>query len=387
MQNRKLDKIQAFHVMRILERAKQREAEGHDVVHMEVGEPDFETPAPVINAAQKAIATGRMHYTPATGLPELKGKIAQHYLDTYAVKINPEQVVITPGSSGALLLSLACLMQSGQTILVPDPGYPCNRNFAYFLDGDVISVNVDASTKYQLTANLIESNWQDNTIGVMLASPSNPTGTLLDPDELQKIVKLVESKNAHVIMDEIYHGLHYSDDLHSLLEFSQQHFVINSFSKYYGMTGWRVGWMVCPEKYLDAVDRFAQNIFLATATPSQYAALAAFDNETTEILQQRKDEFDHRRIYLLQALKKLGLKVECEPQGAFYIYANVSHLTNDSAAFCERLLEEADVAITPGLDFGVNKPEQYVRFAFTTSLEKIKKGVERLSTFLDNEII
>jgi len=381
--SKRSSQIQPFHVMRLLARARELEAQGRDIVHMEVGEPDYETPAPVIEAAQAVIATGEMFYTPATGLPALKQKLAEHYQQTYQVAVDPTRIVITPGSSGALLLSLACVVEPGKNILMADPGYPCNRNFSYFLNGEVRAINVDETTNYQLTADLIEQHWDENTVGVIIASPSNPTGTLVSAEQLRAMVKIVDSKDGVIFMDEIYHGLVYSDDeVSSILNFTDNAFVINSFSKFYGMTGWRVGWCVVPEQYLRYVDNFAQNIFLAAPTPAQHAALAAFEPETQTILDQRRQAFAERRDFLLPALRKLGFQVKSEPQGAFYIYADCSVITDDSEQFAEQLLEQAGVAITPGMDFGDNRFKQHVRFAYTTSIDRLKIGVERIADFL-----
>ncbi len=376
--------IQPFHVMRLLARARELEAMGRDIVHMEVGEPDFKTPQPIINAGLAAVKTGNIHYTAATGLTALKQKIAEHYQHTYRVSVNPEQIVITPGSSGALLLSLACLVEPGKNVLLADPGYPCNRNFSYFLDGDVKAIPVDASTHYQLSAELIAAHWDENTVAVILASPSNPTGTLINSAQLQSMVAVVDKFNGVIVMDEIYHGLVYQQQPRSILEYTDNAFVINSFSKYYGMTGWRVGWGVVPENYITVIDNFAQNIFLAAPTPAQYAALAAFDAETKIILEQRRQAFEQRRDYLLPEIKMLGFNVSAEPQGAFYIYADCKKITMNSETFVEQLLEQAGVAITPGVDFGTNKANQHVRFAYTTTLERLAEGVKRIKGFIAN---
>ena len=380
--SKRASQIQPFHVMRLLARARELEAMGRDIVHMEVGEPDFKTPQPIIDAGLATISAGNVHYTAATGLNELKLKLTDHYQQTYGVSVNPDQIVITPGSSGALLLSLACLVEPGKNVLLADPGYPCNRNFSYFLDGEVKAIAVDASSNFQLTSELIEEYWDENTVAVILASPSNPTGTLIDPMQLQSMVEVVDKNNGVIVMDEIYHGLIYQQQAHSILEYTDRAFVINSFSKYYGMTGWRVGWCVVPEQYVTAVDNFAQNIFLAAPTPAQHAALAAFSDETKIILEKRRQEFEQRRNYLLPEIAALGFKVSSEPQGAFYIYADCSAITLHSEKFTEQLLEQAGVAITPGMDFGTNKAEQHVRFAYTTSLERLAEGVKRIKEYI-----
>ena len=374
--------IQPFHVMRLLGRARQLEQQGRDIVHMEVGEPDFPTPQPIIDASLTAIASGAVHYTPATGLAPLRQKLSQHYQQTYQCEVDASRIMITPGASGALLLALACVVEPGRNVLLADPGYPCNRNFVHFLNGDVKSIPVDASSDYQLNATLIDEHWDDNTVGVILASPSNPTGTLINAKVLNEIVDVVTAHRGVIFMDEIYHGLVYGERATSILELTNQAFVVNSFSKFYGMTGWRLGWLVVPDHYRTIVDNFAQNIFLAAPTPAQYAALAAFENETHQILLQRRAEFQQRRDFLLGAVKELGFDVKVVPQGAFYIYADCSRFTDNSMQFAESLLEEAGVAITPGHDFGDYRAAQHVRFAYTTTLDRLQEGVRRIREFV-----
>lgn len=374
--------IQPFHVMALLARAKELEAEGKDIIHMEIGEPDFPTPQPIIDAGIEAISKGDIHYTPALGLPALRKAIADFYQVRYQANINSSQVVITPGASGALMLALGVVMQEGDEVLLADPGYPCNRNFVRFLSGSTRSINVDASSGYQLTHQHLKDNWTDTTKVVMVASPSNPTGTLLEKTELIKIAQFVKEKGGYLIVDEIYHGLIYEGEIFTAFNLEENIIVINSFSKYFNMTGWRLGWIVAPEKLVADMDKLAQNIFLAAPTPSQYAALAAFNSDTISILESHKQEFKERRDYLLPALKELGFEIEIEPQGAFYIYANCERFTNNSYDFAYDLLDKVGVAITPGKDFGNNKACTYVRFAYTTSIEKLKEGIKRLHEYL-----
>lgn len=378
----RINDIQPFHVMALLARAKELEAEGKDIVHMEIGEPDFPTPAPIVEAGIKAISQGDVHYTSAVGLLKLREAIAQFYLSRYNVIVSSSRIVVTPGASGALMLALGAIMKEGDEVILADPGYPCNRNFIRFLSGKMCSVSVDATSGYQLTLKHLQDNWQPNTAAVIVASPSNPTGTLLAKAELVEMAKFVKLKGAYLIVDEIYHGLVYDDVVDTALSIDENIIVINSFSKYFNMTGWRVGWLVAPENIVPDLDKLAQNIFLAAPTPAQHAALAAFNPETTTILESHKKEFKQRRDYLLPELKKLGFKIEVEPQGAFYIYANCEKFTNDSYKFAYDLLENIGVAITPGKDFGENKANTYVRFAYTTSLDHLKEGVKRLNDFL-----
>lgn len=375
--------IQPFHVMALLARARELEAQGKDIVHMEIGEPDFPTPQPIIDAGLKAIETGNIHYTPAVGLPELRQAIADNYKSTYGVDINAERIVITPGASGALLLALGVLLDPGQEILVTDPGYPCNRNFVRFLEGKNKTIAVNADTQYQLTPELVQQNWSTNTRGVLLASPSNPTGTLVDAESLKMICDFAHQQGGYVIVDEIYHGLVYDAQAPTALQFSNDVFVINSFSKFFGMTGWRIGWLVAPEKFIPEIDKLSQNLFLAAPTTAQYAAMAAFKPETKKILEARRDEFKQRRDFLLPALRELGFDIPVTPQGAFYLYANCEKFTDDSFKFSRQLLEEAGVAVTPGLDFGSNKPGQHLRFSYTTSLQRLQEGVKRIKHFIN----
>lgn len=378
----RLAAITPFHVMRLLARAKELEASGRDIVHMEIGEPDFPTPAPVIAAAQAAIATGKMHYTAATGMLPLRERIADYYQHRYAVTIAPQRIIITPGASGALLMALAVVLNIDDEIIVSDPGYPCNRNMAEFLGARACSVPVAASNGYQLTAKLLQQYWTEQTRAVLLASPSNPTGTIATTLQLREIVDTVVKRGGKLLVDEIYHGLTYGESPVSILNLTDQAFVINSFSKYFGMTGWRLGWLVVPDGVTEQIDRIAQNIYLAAPTPSQHAALAAFESQTLVILEQRREEFARRRNFLLPSIRELGFDVAIEPQGAFYIYASCARFSSDSMAFCETLLEQAGVAVTPGIDFGVNQANTHVRFAYTTSMDRLQEGINRLRQFL-----
>jgi len=379
---RRIERIQPFHVMALLARARQLEAEGRDIVHMEIGEPDFPTPQPIVEAGLEAIKGGDVHYTPATGLRQLRETIAGFYQRQYGVSVDPRRIIVTPGASGALLLALGVLLERDEAVMLADPGYPCNRNFIYFLEGQIQNIPVGAKQGYQLTPALVSEHWQAETRAILLASPSNPTGTLIPQTDLQQIIDYAGQQGGQVIIDEIYHGLVYDQEAQTALALSDEVFVINSFSKYFGMTGWRLGWMVAPEDYIDDVDKLAQNLFLAAPTPAQHAALAAFTPETRAILEQRKNEFKKRRDFLLPALRELGFKIPVEPQGAFYLYADCSAFTDNSYAFALDLLENAGVAITPGKDFGHNAPEKHVRFAYTTELSRLEEGITRLQKYL-----
>jgi len=372
--------------MKLLERAKELEADGRSVIHMEVGEPDFTTPRPIIEAGRQALADGCTHYTPSKGLPALRKVISESYRQRYGLDIAPSRICVTPGASGALQLLLSVLINPGDGVLMADPGYPCNRNFVHLVGGLPQTVDVGPDTEYQLTASLVENNWQTNTRAVMVASPSNPTGTILSRQELAEISRVVQKHDGYLIVDEIYQGLIYDAEDHCALGISENIFVINSFSKYFGMTGWRLGWLVAPEDKIEALDRLAQNIFLSAPTPAQYAALSAFGDESIAILEQRKEIFRQRRDYLLPALEELGFRFPTKPQGAFYLYGDCSQFTADSASFAHELLEQMGVAVTPGMDFGTNAPEKHLRFAYTTDIELLREGVERIRRFVGKSL-
>lgn len=368
--------------MDILARARQLESQGYDVIHLEVGEADFPTPQVVKDAAKKAIDENRTYYTAATGLPQLREKIASYYARRLCVAVNAKNIVVTTGASGALQLVLSAVIDAGQKVLMADPGYPCNRSFVRMLEGCAQAVPVSADTQYQLTHELIRKHWDNQTVAVMLASPSNPTGTVIDRQEMQRIIAVVEELNGVLIVDEIYQGLVYDQQDFTAAEYSSKIFIINSFSKYFSMTGWRLGWLIAPDEYLQVIDRLAQNLFLAAPTVSQYAALAALDSEALQVYELQKNELKARRDFLIAGLTKLGFVINVKPAGAFYIYADVSKFTQDSFAFCSDLLERAHVAITPGIDFGEYQAAQYVRFAYTQPIDKLQQALDRLGKFL-----
>ena len=378
----RLDGVEPFHVLELAARAAELEAAGRNIVHMEIGEPDFLSPKPVCEAGMRVIETGRLFYTPALGLPVLRETIARFYRTRYGVDVSPSRIIITSGASGALLLAIAVLIDNGDEVLMADPGYPCNRNFVRMMGGVADEIAVGADSGYQLTPELVAQRWTPRTRAVMVASPSNPTGTLMADAALKEIAAIAAARGGVMIVDEIYHGLVYEGDYSTALKFSDQVFVINSFSKYFNMTGWRLGWMVVPEGYLRAFEKLSQNIYLSSPTPSQHAAVAAFEPETIAILEARRAEFKARRDYLLPALRELGFHIPVVPQGAFYIYADCSALCDDSFAFARDLLESAGVAITPGADFGANAADKHVRFAYTNAVPVLAEGVRRIAAYL-----
>ncbi|HXH04761.1 MAG TPA: pyridoxal phosphate-dependent aminotransferase [Candidatus Competibacteraceae bacterium] len=381
---RRMADIAPFHVMELLARAKQLEAQGRSVIHMEVGEPDFVTCRPILEAGQRALAEGRTSYTVATGIPELRQAISGFYRDRYRVAVGPERIIVTPGASGALQLVTGVLLDPGDQVLLADPGYPCNRHFVRLVEGEAVTIPTGPESGYQLTAELVARHWTPRTRAVLLASPANPTGTLVPPAELAAILAVVEARGGRLIVDEIYLGLVYGDAVNtpSALAISDHLFVVNSFSKYFGMTGWRLGWLVTPPEYAREVEKLAQNLFIAAPSVAQYAALAAFTPEALAICEQRRLAFQERRDFLLPALRRLGLRIPIEPQGAFYLYADCSRFTDDSYRFCFELLEKTGVAITPGIDFGSHQAAHHVRFAYTNSLRNLCEAVVRLEQAL-----
>ena len=374
--------VAPFHVMAILARAQALEAGGRDVVHMEVGEPDFPTPGPIVEAGQLALDRGLTRYTPALGLPALREAIAAHYRERYGVCVPASRVVVTPGASGALHLLMLALVGPGDEVLTTDPGYPCNRHFARVAEGRPVAIPVGADTGYRLVPERLRRFWSPRTRALLLTSPANPTGAVLSPAELRGLYAEAQDLGLTLVVDEVYQGLVYDVPPSTALALGEDVVVVNSFSKYYGMTGWRLGWMVAPEALVPALDRLAQNIFLCAPTPAQHAALAAFLPSTQPILEGRRAELERRRAYLLAALRGLGLDLPVEPGGAFYLYADVGRFTADSFALCADLLDRAAVAVTPGRDFGRHQAERHVRFAYTTSLERLEEGVERLRRYL-----
>ncbi|HEX2830643.1 MAG TPA: pyridoxal phosphate-dependent aminotransferase [Burkholderiales bacterium] len=379
---RRMSAIEPFHVMEILARAKALEAEGRSIVHMEVGEPDFPTPRPICEAGIRALEQGALYYTPALGLRELRERIAGFYRSRYGVDVPPERVIVTSGSSAALLLALGVLVDPDTQVLLADPGYPANRHFVRMFDGEPVNVPVGPDSNYQMTPALLERYWGSRTAAALVATPSNPTGTVIAPDDIRDMAQIARRGNGALLVDEIYHGLVYDGETRSALEASDEVFVINSFSKYFNMTGWRLGWIVAPEAYVREIDRLAQNAYLSAPAPAQYAALVAFEPGTLAILDERREAFRARRDYLVPALRKLGFVIPQTPQGAFYVYANCSALTSDSHRFALDLLENAGVAITPGIDFGTHRASEHVRFAYTNSIERLEEGVRRISGFL-----
>jgi aspartate/methionine/tyrosine aminotransferase len=378
----RMAEIEPFHVMDVQNRAHELEAAGRRVVHMEIGQPDFPAPPLVADAAVEAIRTRRLGYTDSTGLPQLRRAISDHYRERFGVEVPPSRIVVTAGASGAFLLALGALVNPDDEVLMPDPCYPCNRHFVRLFEGRPRPIPVDETSRYQLTAAEVRRNWNPATRGVLLASPSNPTGTSIPREELRSIIDAARTLGGFVLVDEIYQGLVYGGEPSTALGLADDVFVVNSFSKYFCMTGWRLGWIVAPESHVREIEKLAQNAFICPSAPAQYAALAAFRPQTLAVLEQRRKEFQRRRDTMVPALRRLGFRIPLMPEGAFYIYAGCEEFSKDSRAFAFRVLEEAGVAITPGLDFGSNGPERHVRFAYTRSLDDLQEGVESIARML-----
>ncbi|WP_313456167.1 pyridoxal phosphate-dependent aminotransferase [Stenotrophomonas sp.] len=381
--SRRSHDIAPFHVMSLLARAQALEQAGHDVIHLEIGEPDFTTAEPIVRAGQAALAAGHTRYTAARGLPALRAAIAGFYRQRYNVDLDPERVLVTPGGSGALLLASSLLVDPDRHWLLADPGYPCNRHFLRLVEGAAQLVPVGPQTAYQLTPELVDTHWNAASVGALVASPANPTGTVLDAAQLTGLSQALKARGGHLVVDEIYHGLTYGMDAPSVLQVDDDAFVLNSFSKYFGMTGWRLGWLVAPPQAVPELEKLAQNLYISASSIAQHAALACFEPETMVIFEQRRHAFQARRDYLLPALRELGFRIEVEPQGAFYLYCDVSAFTDDAQAFCAHFLETEHVAFTPGLDFGHYRANQHVRLAYTQEIPRLQEAVARIRRGLE----
>jgi aspartate/methionine/tyrosine aminotransferase len=374
---RRAQEIEAFEVMDVLSRAHALEAAGRRVLHMEIGEPDFTAPEPVVEAGLRALRDGRTAYTATLGLPALREAISEFYSEKFKNSVNANRIAITSGASGGLLTVAALYVNPGDEILVPDPGYPGYRHFVRAFEGVAKPLPVSPRGNFQPTAAMVEKAWTRKTRGLLLGSPSNPTGTLIDPAELRKIASFVAEKNGVLLVDEIYQGLTYGTEPRTALGLPGEVVVINSFSKYFCMTGWRLGWVVLPESAVREFEKLAQHLFISAPSAAQHAALAAFQPESISILEQRRIEFSRRRDFFLPELKK-ALTVPAEPKGAFYVYADCG---GDARRFCLELLEREAVAATPGVDFGANGTERCVRFAYTRPRPELEEAAARIRRF------
>lgn len=374
--NKKADEVKPFIVMDVMEKAEAMERQGIDVVHLEVGEPDFDTPAPVVEAAVKALRDGRTHYTHSMGLLELREAIAEHYLNEYRVEISPEQVIITNGTSPAMSLIFSTLLSPCDEIIMTDPHYACYPNFVLFADGVAKYVPVSDKQGFQYDADAVAEAIGPRTRGILVNSPSNPGGTVIPRDTLEKLAGL----GVNIISDEIYHGLVYSGKAHSALEFTDDAFIINGFSKLYAMTGWRVGYLIAPRRYIRTMQKLHQNFFISANAFVQWAAIPAL-TECKDHVEKMVAIYNERRRAMLDALCGMNLCPPVEPTGAFYVFTSFKHIDIDSYRLAMDILDKAHVACTPGIDFGANG-EGFIRFTYANSIEKIAEGMRRLKEYL-----
>jgi aspartate/methionine/tyrosine aminotransferase len=375
---RRADDIQPFEVMDVLSRAHELEAQGRRVLHMEIGEPDFTAPQPVVEAGVRALREGKTAYTATLGLPALREAIASHYEQKFGVQVDAGRIAVTAGASGGLLTVAALFVDAGDEILVPDPGYPGYRHVVRAFEGAARALRVGAADNFHPTLDMVRAAWGARTRGLLLGSPSNPTGTLISRNDLEEIARFVAQRGGVLLIDEIYQGLVYGTQPSTALGMPGDVVVINSFSKYFCMTGWRLGWVVVPDRALRGFEKLAQHLFISAPAAAQHAAVAAFSPESISVLEERRAEFERRRDFLVPQLRKAGLAVPAEPRGAFYVYADCGR---DSRSFARELLEREAVAATPGVDFGSNGTDRFVRFAYTRSLEEIEEAATRLARF------
>ncbi|WP_333737544.1 pyridoxal phosphate-dependent aminotransferase [Streptomyces sp. IBSBF 2806] len=378
--------VAPFYAMEFGKQAAALEAQGRHVVKLSLGEPDFGAPPAVLNAMREAMDGRPMAYTEALGLPALRRAIARFYAERHEVEVDPARIVITAGASAALVLTAAALVDPGDEVLIGDPSYPCNRQIAESFGARVTLVPATAESRFQLDAASVRASWTDDTRGVMVATPSNPTGTSVPAGELAAICDFARERGAWRLVDEIYLELADHDTRgrppRSALSFDPDAVVVNSFSKYFGMTGWRLGWCVVPEGLVPAMERLAQNYFLCASAPAQHAALACFSAESLAVCEGRRAEFAERRALVLDGLARIGLPVPVPPDGAFYVYFDVSGTGLTSWQFCERALQEAYVALTPGRDFGVHSAQTHVRLSYAASADELREGLARLGKFV-----
>lgn len=375
--------IAPFQVMELVKRAMQLAAQGHPVIHMSIGEPDFTAPPAVLSALEKAARAGHTQYTAATGIAPLRRAIANDYRQRFGVEVSDSRIIVTAGASAALSLAACALVNPGDQVLLTDPSYPCNRHFIAAFDGAARLVPVGPASRFQMTDLLVRQHWSEQTRGVLLASPANPTGTSIPFGELGRIIATVRARGGFTIVDEIYQGLTYDDDTtHTALEYGEDVLVCNSFSKYFSMTGWRLGWLVVPEAWSSTFEKLAQNLYICASALAQHAALACFEPESLAIYEERRLEFKKRRDYLVPELERLGLTVPALPDGAFYIYFDCSRYSGDSSKFAADLLERAYLSLVPGDDFGNSDPKRYLRLSYATAMPKLREAVNRLEQFL-----
>ena len=377
MISKKAKEIPPFIVMDVLEKAQELERNGEHIIHLEVGEPDFDTPKCIKEACYRAICEGKTHYTHSLGLIELREAIAENYREKYKVKISPEQILIASGTSPVMLLLFAALLEPNDEVILSNPYYPCYPNIIHFVDGIPVFVKVLEEEGFQYLPEMIEEKLNPKVKGIMINSPSNPTGNVMPPKRMKAIAKL----SPYIVSDEIYHGLVYEEEAHSILEFTDRAFVINGFSKLYAMTGWRLGYLIAPREFIRPMQKIQQNLFISASSFAQWGALAGL-KEGEKDVQKMRETYNQRRRFLIPRLREMGFGITVEPTGAFYVLANAKRFSGDSYRFAFDILNEARVGVAPGIDFGSNA-EGYIRFSYANSLENIKEGMNRLERYLE----
>jgi len=380
METKRLRDVKSFLVMDVLDRASELERQGRSIIHLEIGEPDFDTPLAVCEEGIRAIQQGETHYTHSLGIYELRAAVAEWYRKHYGVKVAPEQVLVTMGTSPALLLVLSVLLEPGDEIILADPGYACYPNHIRYLGGVPRFVKVYEEDGFQFRPDEVKRLLSRRTKAILINSPSNPTGTLLHPEVMKELAGL----GVPILSDEIYHGLVYGEKAHSILEFTTQAFVLNGFSKLFAMTGWRLGYVIAPEEYIRPMQKLQQNFFISPSSFAQRAAVAALTKNHPE-LERMIAEYDRRRKEMVQLLREIGFGIAVEPTGAFYVFANARRFTDNSLQFAFELLENAGVAVAPGIDFGENG-EGFLRFSYANSLENIREGLRRIARYLEQKV-
>ncbi len=369
--------IPPFIVMDVLEKAQELERRGEHIIHLEVGEPDFDTPECISEAGYRAICDGKTHYTHSLGLFELREAIAEDYWKKYRVKVSPDQILVASGTSPAMLLLFSALLEPGDEVILSNPYYPCYPNIIRFVDGLPVFVQVLEEEGFQYLPEMIEEKLGPRVKGIMINSPSNPTGNVMPAERMKRIATF----SPFIISDEIYHGLVYEGGVHTILEFTDRAFVINGFSKLYAMTGWRLGYVIAPKEFMRPMQKIQQNLFISASSFAQWGAVAGL-KETERDVQKMRETYDRRRRFLVPRLRALGFGITVEPTGAFYVLANAKRFSKDSYRFAFDILEKAKVAVAPGIDFGTNA-EGYLRFCYANSLENIEEGMNRLERYLE----
>ncbi len=379
MTTRRAEDIKPFIVMDVMEKSEELERQGENIIHLEVGEPDFDTPECIKEACYRAVKEGKTHYTHSLGLTQLREAIAEHYLEKYGVRVEPDQVLLTTGTSPGMLLLFSALLEKGDEVILSDPHYACYPNYIRFLDGRPVFVNVYEEDGFQYSTDQIELRLSPKTKGIVINSPSNPTGNLLSAGRMKEIADL----GPYIISDEIYHGLVYEGKEHSILEFTDRAFVINGFSKLYAMTGWRLGYMIVPKGFIRSIHKMLQNFFISCNAFVQWGALAALKEAHADVERMVKI-YDERRRVILKGMRSIGFGITVDPTGAFYLFANAKKYSNDSYSLAVDILKNAKVAVAPGIDFGQNA-EGYLRLSSANSKENIEEGIERIRRYLQEK--